>query len=157
MSEIVTTPKVQILKKHRPDGRHWASDFIGMKWVNGGRGPHFDCWGLVHHVYHHIHGTTVPLYAGVDATDPNKVAEAFVSGIESPDWLKIETPVDGCTVAMGLFGKVTHVGIYIDAPPGHVLHCLTKKGVICQRLDTVGNYSLQIIGYYIPKSWKQHS
>lgn len=120
---------------------HWASQYIGRRWVSGARGPaEFDCWGLVRWVFANHYGIELPEFVGVDAND-HKAVLAFMRAQEEvraqvwADWQEVPVPRDGDAVAMGGREFLNHVGIYIAAPEGSgVLHCRLNSGVIFQRL-----------------------
>lgn len=134
--------------------RHWVSDYMGFKFENGGRGPEkFDCWGLYAHACREKWGVMIPSFPGIDAANTAAVGELMMAAAKSGEWVHIEKPVDGCAVAMGTAHVITHVGMYIDIDKGHVLHCRPKFGVVCQRICTMRNYSLNILGYYLHHSW----
>lgn len=135
--------------------RHFASDYIGKKWVNGARGPDkFDCWGLCYYVLKKEYDTDVPSYLGVDAKDLSTTTVLLTAAMSTlTEWAQVDTPEDGCIVAMGMGADVTHVGIYLDVDGGTVLHCMDRMGVLCQRIQTLANHRLSIHGYYVPRSW----
>jgi cell wall-associated NlpC family hydrolase len=162
---MITSPPIErqrIVKKYTSGQKHWASDYIGMKWVNGARGPDtFDCWGLLCAVYKNHFNTILPTYAGIDAQDQSKTVPEIAKGIASGDWVKIDKPINGAAVALGANNIVTHVGIYLAVDRGHLLHAVSPAmggrgfggGVVCHRIETVRNRCLNVIGYYIPRTW----
>lgn len=138
--------------------RHFASDLIGRKWVNGARGPtEFDCWGLLAYVEATYFNTQLPAFPNLDAKDETQVQSLVDKTLAAGEWIKIDQPVNGCAVAMGAALKMTHVGVYLTEGYGMVLHCMENGGVICQRITTMSNYGLNVLGFYIPKSWSQPS
>ena len=114
--------------------KHWALEYIGIKWVNGGRDikTGVDCWGLLCHIYKIHYGISLPLFIGVDATD-NLTVSRMIDDKKS-QWLEIKSPVEGCAVAMSKNKALHHVGIFVC---GMVLHSLDENGVCAQNLQSL--------------------
>ncbi len=112
---------------------HFATQYIGRKWVAFGRGPKaYDCWGLVMEIlavhYGIIIGDTV-----VDGSNTRARVRAFLNARETQmaDWLEVQYPGDGDVVLMSNKHDVpTHCGIYLSAMGGGILHCEEGVGVI---------------------------
>ena len=74
---------------------HFAIQYIGKPWVNGGQGPdEFDCWGFFRHVQREHYGRKVQ-FIDVDANDLRTVVRNFRDGDERSKWLKVDLPRDG--------------------------------------------------------------
>ena len=109
---------------------HFAIQYIGKPWVNGGQGPdEFDCWGFFRHVQREHFGREVQLI-DVDANDLRTVARNFSDHDERSRWHKVDEPRDGDAVLMAHGKYPSHVGIWIDVDGGGVLHCTRGEGVV---------------------------
>ena len=113
---------------------HWAYDYIGIKWVNGGRDikTGVDCWGLLHHIYKHHYHIELPLFNGIDATDNLNIAKMINNNKQ--EWLECNRAVEGCAVAMSKNKILHHVGIFVC---GMVIHALGNDKVIAQSLSAL--------------------
>lgn len=130
---------------------HWAQCYIGKPWVSGARGPEaFDCWGLLRWIYSVHYGVELPLFPGVDATNPLAVGHAMSAELGRPcsPWERIERPIEGCGVAMGAGKRFHHVGVWLEADGGLVLHAARKRNVTAQGLSSLRNSGISNIAYF---------
>jgi len=104
---------------------HWASHYLGRPWVAG----HNDCWAFFRRVQRERFARVVPVVE-VDPGDVLSVARAFRDHQERQRWLLVETPEEGDAVLLYRTRYPTHVGVWIDADGGGVLHCVEGAGVI---------------------------
>jgi hypothetical protein len=125
---------------------HWASPYIGKRWESGAMGPDaYDCQTLVIHLQKQRFGRDIPLM-NVDANDILAVGRAFKTNPAHADFVymggyEFKTPKEGDIVEMAHARFPSHVGIWIDADRGGVLHCLHGIGVVFsdrQSLRTAG-------------------
>jgi len=117
---------------------HWASEFIGKPWVSGARGPDvFDCWGLLFHIYKTKYQTILPLYEDTNAANVLEATKQINAGCLGSDWERIEKPFEGCAVGMSTHKLFHHVGLYIVANGGVILHCADGKGVVAQSIPVL--------------------
>lgn len=111
---------------------HWAVKYIGLPYANGARGPDvFDCWGLVWWVQKHEFGRILPEFPVLECAPEIKA--------QLKEWSQVETPSDGDVVVMN-GGR--HVGIYMDADAGLVLHA---RGGFGPFKATIGAQSLDVL------------
>lgn len=113
---------------------HWAAQYIGKHWRNGGRGPdEFDCWGLVWWIYLKHLNIKLPLYP-IDAKDVSYVTALIDSELNCPPWVSpwrlISQPQDLCGVLMATGKIFTHCGIYLSVDGGLILHALDGHNVV---------------------------
>jgi len=104
---------------------HWANAYIGEDWapeVN-------DCWGFCRRVWRQQFGLHVPVI-GVDTENMLAVSHAFRDHAERTRWYEIVEPREGDAVLMAHWRHPSHVGIWIDADGGGVLHCQKGAGVV---------------------------
>lgn len=95
----------------------WWSRYIGLPFLDGGRGPHaYDCWGLVRRVYADRLSVALPSYGEISARDLARVARAM--GAAKDDGWQACAPQSLAVVLMrsGRGGaRVVHVGVMVDA------------------------------------------
>lgn len=106
----------------------WATEYIGIPWEAGAQGPEtFDCWGFFRMVQRAHFGIDVPLVLAPDYDDPTALVNLFREHGENARWEVVDAPKHGDGV---IIRKPFHVGIYLDADGGGVLHCVRGVGVI---------------------------
>jgi cell wall-associated NlpC family hydrolase len=114
-----------------------ANAYIGLPWVDGGRGPEsFDCWGLLRWIQEKHFDLVLPALPSV----PDATRELYRAQMESGAWSVITRPVHGCG-ALLRGGDRPHVGVYLDLDGGGVLHAQQGVGVVFtakQQLKMVG-------------------
>ncbi len=113
---------------------HWAAQYIGKPWQNGGRGPDaFDCWGLLRFIYFKHLEIRLPAYPGINAKNA-KYVSGLIEGEALHSWTEQDIPDEFSAVAMASGCAVfTHVGIYTRVDGGHIIHCADKLNVVAQR------------------------
>jgi len=108
---------------------HWANTYIGAPWVEGAEGPDaYDCYGLLRTVMQTHYGIEMPVVE-LDRGNVLAVVRAIRRHEENANWEPLAKPEDGCLVKMFRAGDPDHVGIWIDADGGGVLHCNQVDGV----------------------------
>ena len=121
-----------------------VAEYIGLKWESGSSGPMtYDCQGLVTHIQKQIYNKTMPdvkvnadnLFSVVKAITKNKIWEQFE---------KIQSPEDGCIVKMFTAKNPSHLGVYIDADGGGVLHSVRHQGVAWDKMFVLKKTYAQI-------------
>lgn len=133
---------------------HWASEFLGKKWVSGARGPDkFDCWGLIYFILKTKYKIIVDEYPGIGYLSGNN-EDIYKLMAEEADkkWEVLEKPIDGCVCGLSQTKRITHVGLYLDIDGGRVLHSVEKLGVVCQPVSSLLANQFNTIVYYKPKS-----
>lgn len=123
---------------------HWAAQYIGRPWVNGGRDIQsgVDCWGLLCHVYRQHYNINLPVFIGVDAADNRAVAKLMN---QHDQWRELPTPMEGCAVALSKNKALHHVGLYVC---GRVLHAMEGQGVVSQTVATLTAKGWTTIRYF---------
>lgn len=106
---------------------HWAVDYIGEPWIAG----EHDCWGFFRRVQSERYGRAVPPF-DVDAFNRFACARAVRDNPERSHWLRVTAPQEGDAVLLAHARHPSHVGVWIDADGGGVLHCLEGDGVVFQ-------------------------
>lgn len=123
---------------------HWAAQYIGKPWVNGGRDIRIgvDCWGLLCHVYRQHYNIILPEFLGVDAKNNIAVAKLID---QREYWTELKTPIEGCAVALSKNKALHHVGVYVC---GRVLHAMENQGVVSQTTSTLITQGWTTIRYF---------
>jgi len=86
-----------------------------------GRGPDYDCWGLVWAIYKEQLQLDLPSYdLHYFSVKGERVAELIDS--ERKKWAKVEHPKEFDVVVIKIASRMAHVGLVIK--PGWMLHVL---------------------------------
>lgn len=132
---------------------HWAHQYIGRRWVSGGRGPeHFDCWGLCWWIAKTHFSREMPIYA-LDPANRPLCGKAFESAAKGTEWLRLARPAEGCIVGLGRGSFLLHCGIYTEADGGLVLHAEEGSHVIAQSVQRLKADGWQRIEFYNHSTW----
>lgn len=127
---------------------HWAFDYIGRPWVNGGQGPEeFDCWGFFRFVQEKHFNNTVQAF-DVDANNFKTVATMMMEAEERSKWLLTVTPTQGCAVLMAHSKYPSHVGVWLDVDGGGVIHCVRGEGVVFSGVSSLKTCGWGRVEYY---------
>lgn len=128
---------------------HWAETYLGRPWVSGAAGPDaYDCYGLVRAVYAGRFGVALPVLE-VDAARPLAAARAMRDFEGYGAWVSVDgRPAEGDVIQMGHARHPHHVGIWIDADGGRVLHSVEGTGVLAQPLASLRLHGWNILTIY---------
>lgn len=122
---------------------HWAEHYIGAPWVAGDH----DCWAFARRVWRERFGLVVPA-VDVDATNRMACGRAFQGHPERDCWTRVDRPVEGDAVLLGKSGRPSHVGVWVEAGPGAVLHCVQGAGVVCNDPTALALAGWRVLGWY---------
>lgn len=117
--------------------KHWAAAYVGMPYRSGADGPDaFSCWGLVRHVFQHVHGVVFPdvvIDEGAPEAQGNTRAILQCARVSAMRRMPDSTaPADGDIVIMRSLVRL-HCGLVIRANGGlRVLHASHATGVVLQ-------------------------
>lgn len=126
---------------------HWAARYIGRPWVPDAEGPAaFNCWSFFRHVQARHYGRDLPAIANPGALLPQ--ARAVRDHPERQRWARVETPADGDAVLMAPGRHPIHVGVWVDADGGRVVHCFEGSGVVAQSLADLAANRWRVDGFY---------
>lgn len=123
--------------------QHWAADYIGMPWD----AQHNDCWMFVRAIWETHFGFAVPAIE-IDSASALACRRTFAAHAERMNWIAVQEPAEGDGVLMGTSARPSHVGVWVAANGGAVLHCLQDHGVVCQNVTALKSMGLHVIGYY---------
>lgn len=106
-----------------------VSQYLFMDWT-----PEKNCLWLVRDFYKENFGITLPNYSkhnqGLVRT------KAIKDGLNSPQWVLLDTPQDLCIVAMGRKEQIIHVGIWF-AKGEKILHLPEGQSGKIQSIETL--------------------
>lgn len=127
---------------------HPISEYIGMKYAHGGRGPiFFDCWGLLCAFYKEKKGIELPSFPGIKNENSSEFGSELAFLLLSSKCRRILKPIDECAVAMiRSDGFVHHVGIYAA---GMIVHCQEGVGVIADTTRALRLKGFREFKYYL--------
>lgn len=112
---------------------HWASAYIGKPWAQGASGPDaYDCYGLVRAVYADVAGIDLPI-VDADGLRTLAAARAMRDYADYGQWFEPADVRELDVVQMGHARHPHHVGLWLDADGGGVLHSVAGAGVVFQR------------------------
>jgi cell wall-associated NlpC family hydrolase len=123
-----------------------TTPYIGLPFADHGRGPAFDCWGLVRHVLQRERGIELPDYGDTYPShrDHSGVAGAIEQGAVV-GWRRVETPCVGCVVVFRIAGRPWHVGLVVGAD--RFLHIPEGETSCIERLSAA-MWARRIEGFY---------
>lgn len=112
----------------------WAAKYIGAEFEDRGRGPRYDCWGLVRAVLAAEFGKLLPSFDDEyrDTTDSGAIARIITA--ELAHWQRVTERRVGDVVLFRLRGKRLHIGILVS--PTAMLHCMRGVNACIERIDT---------------------
>lgn len=105
----------------------WAAQYIGEPWVAGRN----DCWAFARRVQAEVFAREVPA-VDIDALDARACARAIAAHPERLRWSRVDAPAEGDLVLMAHAKHPSHVGVWVSADGGGVLHALQGAGVVFQ-------------------------
>ncbi len=121
---------------------HWAEKYIGRPWTKED-----NCGMFFVQVQREQFGRTVhPVDA--DALHALSCAHAIDAQVKSGDWPEVKTPKEGDAVVIGKGKRATHIGIWIEADGGKVLHCGRGIDGVAQCPTALKGQGWNIIGYH---------
>lgn len=139
---------------------HWTHDIIGKPYAFGAIGPDkFDCWGVVHWKFKTVDNIELPGFAEIATDNVNKFISSRIRGMHHDilsHWVDLEHPEDGCVVFMGKRPEkmYTHVGIWVSADGGYVIHAIANAHVMAMSPHTLKRHGWKHFRYYKHKDQK---
>ena len=122
---------------------HWIESYLGQPWV----AHEHDCWSFARRVWHERFAIDVPVVA-FDARSALACRRALEQQPERQNWQSTGVPAEGDAVLMGKNARPSHVGVWIAADGGRVLHCLEGAGVVCNDLTSLKTAGWRVLGFY---------
>lgn len=128
---------------HDESTPHWASQYIGLPWVAGSS----DCWSFARRVWRERFGWDVAAI-DVDATSRWASLRAFDDHPEYDHWQSVSEPREGDACLMGKSERPSHIGIYLEADSGGVLHSLETAGVVFTPVAALPSVGLRVLTWH---------
>lgn len=126
---------------------HWAEKYIGKPWVFGGRTAEaFDCWGLLVQVYRERYAYELPGHPNVNFREFFRIMNETIK--REMEWERVSKPFEGCAVAIGGTELFHHVGIYLEANGGLILHCSDMSRTVAQTPAAMKSAGLSRLAYF---------
>lgn len=122
---------------------HWATQYIGQPWIAG----EHDCWAFARRVWREQFGIDVPT-VDVDACNRLACVRAFSGHEELSNWHNVDTPQEGDAVLLSQSKHPSHVGVWVNADGGGVLHCVQGIGVVFQRSASLAMFGWSHTEFY---------
>ena len=110
---------------------NWSA-FVGLPWQDRGRGPGYDCWGLLIAAFAIGTSIELPSHADEYATAADRADTAAVFAGEVGDWTEVEDQ-RSFDVAVLRIQRGLHVGLVVRR--GLVLHMPRSKTSVIEPLD----------------------
>lgn len=127
---------------------HWATQYIGLPWEYGAKGPEgYDCWGFTRHIQKEHFGISMP---EIDyGREWHTAANNLQNHEERANWCRTAVAEEGDIVMMARSRLPIHIGVYITAnrTPG-ILHCLQGVGVVFNPLLSLRSAGWGSLQYY---------
>ena len=120
---------------------HWAADYIGNPWDAAEN----HCWAFCRRVWREHFGVEVPEVL-VDGASPRAGMRAFGQG--QPGWTQVAVANEGDGVLMARGDRVCHVGIWIAAGTGGVLHAIESTGTVFTPVARLASLGYRVTGFY---------
>jgi cell wall-associated NlpC family hydrolase len=110
------------------------ADFVGVPFVDHGRGGGFDCYGGVREVLARCAGICLPDYGDTyaDVGDHENIAAAFRAGL-AVGWQRVSDPRRFDVVIFTIAGQPRHIGVMVG--PSKFLHWPENGTSRIERLD----------------------
>jgi cell wall-associated NlpC family hydrolase len=121
--------------------------FVGIPYADKGRGPEYDCWGLLQAVMRELRGVELPSYSDKYVTADDRRALADLIAGELDPWEEIvagqEQILDAVLMREGRFPR--HVGIVTE--PGKLLHVQEGHTSMIERYRE-GPLKARVVGFF---------
>lgn len=126
------------------------AEYVGLEYADHGRGPKFDCWGLVLHVHWLERGVELPDYAKLydNADGDPKVVEAFFNRVTGPyERVSLADRRELDILVFNIAGHARHCGLVLEG--GKFLHIHRRIGSCIESLET-SRWKHRLEGVYRP-------
>lgn len=120
-----------------------VSEYVGLPFTPGGRGPRYDCYGLLRLVYADRLGIALPEHTGYTATLTPTTTAMIQAGLV--DWTPVADPEPWDVVLILVDGEPNHIGLVIGG--GHMLHT-TNRTDACIESYQRPRWRARVEGFY---------
>ena len=122
---------------------HWASQYIGIHW----EAKTHECGDFFRRVQRERFGREVNPYE-VDALDIRACMHMLDGHPDNTRWRRAEKPQEGDAVKLGHGTRASHIGIWVDADGGRVLHCPEGFSSVAESLSKLRLSGWRLIEFY---------
>ncbi len=122
---------------------HWASSYLGIPWDADAH----ECGDFFRRVQRERFGREVEPYE-VDANDIRGCIYTLEGHPENRRWVRVDKPQEGDAVKLGHGKRASHIGIWIDANGGGVLHCPEGFASVFEPLHKLRLSGWQLVEFY---------
>ena len=122
---------------------HWIEPYLGNEW----RASDHDCWGFFRRVQAEHFGRELPFVDPGSYSPRNLIKTVAEHPVRGP-WQAVEQPAEGDGVLMGKARRPTHVGVWVAADGGGVLHCQKGSGLIFTSRQALARMGWNVLGLY---------
>lgn len=112
-----------------------------------------DCWGLLVLVYLNEFGISLPDMPGISVGSALEIHSAIAQQA-AKEWTEVDSPFDGCAVAMSQLHAMHHVGIWADADGGRIVHSWEKQNVVADSLKSIKLKGIRTLKFYRHLEWQ---
>lgn len=127
---------------------HWAEQYLfaDWRWAENGQGPReWNCWSFLREIQLRHFGREIP---ALPIGDESATRAALAAWGYRSDWVRrVGAPREGDVLLMR--GMDLHVGLWVEADGGGVLHCQRDRDVTFDDLRTLAQ-----CGYRIERVWR---
>ncbi|WP_069383952.1 C40 family peptidase [Halomonas caseinilytica] len=120
-----------------------VTEYIGLPFESGGRGPRYDCWGIIRRVYADRLGIELPLHTGYADTLTDDTSRLMVAA--RSEWREVAEPAPYDVVMFLVDGRPNHIGLVIA--PDLMLHTTRHKDA-CIESYRAAQWRSRIEGFY---------
>lgn len=93
------------------------------------------------------YGISLPMLQGV-AEGPAASCREIAHQAALPDWRTLEAPQEGCLVALTQRREPHHVGLYVAADQGKILHAQPGVGSVADSIRSLALKGFRLKGWY---------
>lgn len=129
---------------HGLNAPHWCERYIGEPWVAG----RHDCWAFFRRVQREQFGREIPAGGTFDSTSTVSCIRALRHDEERGHWLEVMEPTEGDAALLSRNLIPSHVGVWVNANGGALLHCVQGVGVILQNHASLARHGWGSIRFY---------
>ena len=132
---------------------HWATKYIGIPWVFGGRDlKGFDCYGLFKYIEENDFNLSL-LEIDIDTYNYKNVLLEFDQAKEFSNWKIVDSPQEGDAAVLTKSRYPNHIGVCIDSDGiKGLIHCIEHTGVVFNDFLALKRLGWGISNYYRHRS-----
>lgn len=129
----------------------WVAKYIGLEFESHGRGPTYDCWGLVRKVMADEFCIQLQDFGDryKDSNDKQSISSVIHEEQLGSEWEKVTVPVAGDIVIFNIAGTPQHCGMVVAF--GEMLHIRSGTGSCIERYDS-SKWIRRVEGFYRHRS-----